>query len=55
MAKYKSSISVVDVTDKKTRTALTILLENCQYFMERITEQQREIEVLKKRKVVPNA
>ena len=55
MAKYNSSISVVDVADKKTRAALVILLENCQYFKERIDEQQREIELLKKRKVVPNA
>lgn len=55
MARYKSPVSVVDVTDKKTREALSIALENCQYFKERIDEQQREIELLKTRKVVSNA
>lgn len=55
MAKYNSSISVIGVADKKTREALLILLENCQYFKEKVDEQQREIELLKKRKVVPNA
>jgi hypothetical protein len=55
MARYNSPISVVDVKDKKVRDALLIAMENCQYFKERIDEQQREIELLKKRKVVPNA
>ena len=55
MDKYNSPISVVDVADKKTRAALVILMENSQYFKAKIDEQQREIEILKKRKVVPNA
>jgi len=51
MAKYNSPVSVVDVADKKTRAALVILMENCQYFKEKVDKLEREIELLKRKAV----
>jgi hypothetical protein len=51
MASYKSPISVVDVGDKKTRDALLIALDNCQYLKEKVDELKREIELLKRKAV----
>jgi hypothetical protein len=51
MAKYNSPISVTDIKDKKTREALIIVLENCQYLKEKVDELKREIELLKRKAV----
>lgn len=51
MASYKSPIGVSDIQDKKTREALSIALENCQYFKEKIDELKREVEALKRKAV----
>lgn len=51
MASYKSPISVVNVTDKKVRDALLILMDNCQYLKEKLDEARREIELLKRKAV----
>lgn len=51
MPKYNSPISVVEVSDKKTRAALVIALDNCQYLKEKLDELKREIELLKRKAV----
>lgn len=51
MLKYNSPISVVEVSDKKTREALVIALNNCQYLKEKLDELKREIELLKRKAV----
>lgn len=51
MASFKSPIAVSDIQDKKTREALLIALENCQYFKEEIDKLRRELDIDKRKAV----
>ena len=51
MAKYNSPIGVSDVSDKKVREALLKVMENCEYLKQKVDEQARSIELLKRKAV----